>query len=357
MKNIGIFIYDATLVGGAEVISLKLANELQGYYNVTVISLFNTNEKTVIELNKNIKYITLNQSIGSIPKNIVRYSRQLRVQLKENLVDILLGITAGINTIAYLATVCSKTKWAYCEHSNLENQTYGRLHFFRQLIGAYFSDTVVVLTERDRHNFIKTFKLTPSKVITIPNYFEASLSNKEYDINSKNIISVGRLVSIKQFEHIINIGQKLFVKHPDWSWHIYGMGEEYNKLFNLILQKGLEKHIILKGHCKNIIELLPQYSFFVMTSKYEGLPLVLLEGQSCKLPIVSYDCPTGPGEMIENEINGFLVKDQDQKDLLEKVCLLIESEEKRVFFSSKSFIKLEHYEKSRVISLWKGILS
>lgn len=356
MKNIAFFIYDVTLVGGAEVISLKLANELKGY-NITVISLFSSREDPVVSLRDNVKFIPLNKGARNISLNICLFSIQLRKVLKDNNIDILLGITAGINSIAFLATLGLKTKWIYCEHSNLENQTYGKLHFIRQVLGSYLANKIIVLTERDKINFIKKLKIRDERIAVIPNYFEAKFFRGEYDSLSKKIVSVGRLVSVKQFDHIVNLGEEIFNVYKDWEWHIYGIGEQEFYLEELIRSKNLSRNIKLMGFCKDISEVLPKYAFLVMTSKYEGLPLTLLEAFASKLPVVSYDCPTGPSEIISHDFNGLLVADQNLSELRKNVIKLINSNTLRCELSNNTVAGLAKYEKNRVLGLWNSLLS
>ncbi|MDD7568927.1 MAG: glycosyltransferase family 4 protein [[Actinobacillus] rossii] len=356
-KSIAFFIYDVSLVGGAERISLQLANDFTQEYNVFVFSLFGTNDKPVVELNNNITFIFMNRKIKSIPKNILKFTLQLRGLLKKFKIDILLGVTAGINSIALFSIMFTKVKWLYCEHSNLENQTYGRLHFFRQTLGALFSDKVIVLTERDKNNFIKAFSIKNTKLIVIPNYFIFNYNVKSYNIQSKKIVSVGRLVKIKQFDHIIKISENLFKIYPDWEWHIYGQGELYGKLEKEIKDKNLNSHVRLMGHRDNINSLLGDYSFFVMTSRYEGLPLSILEAQSNGLPVISYDCPTGPSEMITDNENGFLIKQNDTNMLYEKINLLIEDSKLREYFSKNASNRLIYFDKNTVLKKWFHLLS
>ena len=153
--NLGIFVYDISLTGGAEHVAINLGETFASYHNVYMISLFEAEPQKV---NRNLGYknITLSDSVGSIPLNFLKYTSKLKKQLKENNIDILLTITAGVITLANAAAIGTKTKVIYAEHSNLENKTYGKKHEFRQFIGAKFSDYTVTLTERDKNNFIKT---------------------------------------------------------------------------------------------------------------------------------------------------------------------------------------------------------
>lgn len=356
MKNIAIFIYDSSLMGGAEKISLQLANDFSGMHNVSVISLFQEKDKPIVELKPNVNHYVLCNETGSIPKNILKYSVQLKKLLSNNDIDIVLGITAGINSIAYLSTVFTKIKWYYCEHSNLENQTYGKLHFIRQMLGAYLADKIIVLTNRDEDNFKRKFKISKEKIKVIPNYFENKNNFTKYNEDTKKIISVGRLVSVKQFDHIIDISKDLFNRFYDWEWHIYGDGEQYAFLENKIVENNLQTNVKLMGMHKDVISKMEEYSFLVLTSKYEGLPMTLLEAQSSNLPVVAYDCPTGPADMIIHNENGILVKADDKALLLDEISSLIEKKEKRIYLAKNSKMLMSSFSKNRVLKLWENVL-
>ena len=187
MKNIGILVYDVSLTGGAEKVAIKLAEELEKIYNIHLISLFN--EKKFASSSKYHYYNIMEERV-SIPTHIFKLSKQLRKYIKENKIDVILAITAGVNTIALMAVKETNAKVVYCEHSNLENKTYGKKHEFRQYLGAKMANKIITLTERDRQNFIKTFHINPKNVIAIPNWFECSNTSEEYDASSKKIITV-----------------------------------------------------------------------------------------------------------------------------------------------------------------------
>ncbi len=357
-KIVAFLLYDITLLGGAENITLQLANELSNIYEVHIISLFKKNDSPIIHLDNKIRIHYLSLGQGSISRNIIRFSYNLSLILKSNKVSLLFSITAGPNEIAWLASKLARSKWIYCEHSNLENQTYGKIHYLRQYIGAKFSDHIVCLTQRDFRNFVKKLNVSERKLSVIPNFVDFNkFYNESYNIRSKKIISVGRLVLVKQFDHIIMIGKYIFNKYQDWIWNIYGDGELKEDLQNLINKNNLENHIFLRGKVNNIMEILPEHSFLVMTSKYEGLPLSLLEAQFCKLPIISYDCPTGPGEIISDNKNGFLIEEQNLKEMQQKIDYLISNSDCRLKFSKNACLNLDLYKKENVLKSWIKLIN
>lgn len=356
MKKIGFLIYDDSLTGGAEKIAKKLAEELSTEYEVYVISLFQERNDS----NKTYKYnhFVVSKETVSITKNIFKLSKVLKNYLNENKIEQLYSITAGVNTVAIKATKGTSIKTIYCEHSNLENKTYGKKHELRQYLGAKQMDKIVTLTNRDRNNFIKFFKVPEDKVICIPNWFE-HCNNKEqaYKDDSKKIISVGRLEKVKGYDMLIKVAKEVYKYHPDWKWDIYGEGTCRVEIAEQISNSNLDSFIELKGNVNNLNSIYGDYAFLVMTSYYEGIPLSLLEAQDFKLPIISFDCPTGPSEIIENNTNGFLIPCYNIENMASKICELIDNKDLRIKFSNNSNINEDKYDKNEILKKWKNLIS
>ena len=114
----------------------------------------------------------------------------------------------------------------------------------------------------------------------------------------------------------------------------------------------LEGRLVLTGNQKEMSHYYQDSSFFVMTSRYEGLPMTLLEAKSYQLPIVSFDCQTGPAELILSSENGYLVDMGDCKMMEQKVTELIENPSLRVRFSSNTLKDIKRFEMDEVIRKW-----
>lgn len=355
MRSLAMLIYDSSLIGGAERISLMLANDLKDY-QVTVISVFQDKGKPIIPLHGDVRHYVLSPKPLKIPFHLGSLSRKMAAILKKEEVDLVLSVTAGMNGLTALACLRRRIPWLYWEHSNLKNNAYGLKHRLRQWIGVFLAQHVVTLTEPDREFFCSTCHLPANRVTAIPNYFAFKPVTHSYRVDSKRIVSVGRLNAIKQFDHVIKVARKVFDRHPDWSWDIYGEGEERPHLEGLITQLALTDHVFLRGAHPNPVDVLSEYSFLVVTSRYEGGPLVVQEAQSQHLPTISYDCPIGPRTLITDGVNGLLVKDQDQVDLEDKINLLIEDKELRQRFSSQADKDLARYSKEAVIAQWKKLI-
>jgi len=354
MYRIGLLVYDFTLHGGAEKVALKMAQELNEKYEIHFLSCFSEKDEPILPLNERIKTHVLSEKTVSIPFHLRKLSSELKKYLVKNEIDVLLSITAGVNTIAFLGTTFTKTKMIYAEHSNLLNQTYGKKHLFRQWIGAKTADAVVTLTEADRKAFVERFHIG-NKCQSIYNWFDGEITSNAYDWNSKKIMTVGRLVSVKGYDRLLEVAKLVFEDYPDWSWDIYGEGHMREQLERTIQEYNLERHVFLKGKCPDVLKLYNKYSFFVMTSYYEGLPLVL-EAKSGLLPIVSFDCPTGPSEIICDGYDGYLVENNNISQMVERIKTLIGNQELRMEFSKNSVKNIKAFEKKTILNKWINLI-
>lgn len=354
MKTIIIFVYDISLVGGAEKVALNIANELSKKSKVIVVSAFMTKDQPIVCLSNRISIEVLSTQKISMTLGMPILVKKLRTIIRKYQPYSLLSITAGMNTIVYLSSLGFDTKTVYAEHSNLQNNFYGKKHSFRQWIGANKLDYVITLTDSDKKMFEEKYELDDEKVKTIYNWVETAIDRNNY-VPSNNIISVGRLVDVKGFDRVIEVSRILKNK-IDFQWDIYGEGPERDKLQRLIDRHGLEKNITLKGYKSNIEEILPQYGLFVSTSTYEGFPLSFLEARGKGLPIVSFDCPTGPAEIIENNVDGILVPPYDVCSMANEILNLLNDFRKMKKLSIAISSNDDKFDKKNIIKKWKEVL-
>jgi glycosyltransferase involved in cell wall biosynthesis len=190
-------------------------------------------------------------------------------------------------------------------------------------------DAITVLTEHDLAGWRAA--LPPDAAVRlarIPNgippwaYPPAAL-------DAKVLIAAGRLGSQKGFDLLLDAYATVAPKHPDWQLHIYGVGDWQQRLEAQIETLGLAGKALLRGMARSLDERFSQASIYVLSSRKEGLPMVLLEAMTAGLPPVSFDCPTGPAEVIKDGVNGLLIPPQDPAALAAGICALIEDPERR----------------------------
>lgn len=208
-------------------------------------------------------------------------------------------------------------------------------------------DCIVLLTEEDRQKNWRGW----DKVSVIPNPI-TSTCEKKSNRTAHTAISVGRLSEQKDFPALIRMWKKVVEQYPDWQLEIWGKGEMENALQQQIEELKMEDKVLLKGFTPEPIQKMSQASMYLLSSKYEGLPLVIVEAMSVGLPVVSYMCPTGPKDIIDDGHTGFLIPNGDEDAFVEKVCKLIADEELRQKMGQEALKASENYRIERIAQRW-----
>ena len=211
-------------------------------------------------------------------------------------------------------------------------------------------DQVVVLTQEDKDRFWKN----NNKVVVIPN--PISIQHNQYSVlKNKTAISIGRLEREKNYGSLVHSWVKVHTEHNDWKLEIWGAGTERENLERMINNLSLQDSVLLKGLTDDVISVLEKASIFVMSSKHEGFCLAITEAMSCGLPVVSYDCPCGPKDIITEGKDGFLVPMGDEQALAKRICYLIEHENERRTMGDAALEKSKQYALDIIIEKWMNL--
>lgn len=209
--------------------------------------------------------------------------------------------------------------------------------------------TFVVLTNEDSGYWPE---LDNVKVISNPaSFFPDEVS----DCMSKQVVAAGRLVGQKGFERLIAAWEKVADKHPDWVLKIYGDGWMHEQLQTQIEELQLQRNCFLKNTVPNIAEKFQKSSIFVLSSRYEGMAMVIAEAMACGVPVVSFACHCGPRDIISEGLDGFLVEEGDINGLAEKINLLIENDELRKEMGKMARQKASEYKIDRIGAKWEAL--
>ena len=156
----------------------------------------------------------------------------------------------------------------------------------------------------------------------------------------------------KGYDYLIRAWELVNRRYPDWIIDIFGQGEWHEKLQKEIQDKNLSSVVHLRGITKDVATEFYNSSGYVMTSRYEGFPMVLIEAGMCGLPLVSFDCKTGPREIIVEGENGFLVPVGDVSLLADRICQLIEFRELRVSMGDNAMRFAQRFTLDKIMSKW-----
>jgi glycosyltransferase involved in cell wall biosynthesis len=249
----------------------------------------------------------------------------------------------------------------------------GELHFpgnFRQLMAHKLSDKFIpnfIAKVRVENMKSACRKLSRLVVLTneeslawehagnievIPNalsYFPETTST----CTPKRAIAVGRLAYEKGFDQLIEAWKQVYEKHADWALDIFGGGDQEENLLRLITENNLESVVKIHPPSKDIYSQYLEHSLMIFPSRYlEALPMVLIEAMSCGIPVVAFDAPCGPKDILTDGHDGFLVKAGDKNALSDKICQLIESDELRKSMGKSAKETSLKYSEDKIMSLW-----
>jgi glycosyltransferase involved in cell wall biosynthesis len=166
-------------------------------------------------------------------------------------------------------------------------------------------DALVVLTDQDAREYAEHLP-APPQLEVIPNTARR-MEGKQAPLSGTTVLAAGRLTPQKGFDLLIHAFARVAAKDPDWRLRICGGGSERQDLQRLVDEHGLADVVTLPGPVKRLGEEMERASIFVLSSRFEGFPLILVEAMSKGLPVVSFDCPTGPRDVIDDHRNGILV--------------------------------------------------
>lgn len=356
MKNICFFSGDITRSGGTERVGSVIANALtkRGEFDVCFLSLWEKNSDTFFPLDKKIKrYVLFNGEVSG--KKILTYIRGIKKFIEMQDIDILIDIDGILDMYSIPAVRKTKCKVISWEQFNYYQNPYVSYRKYTRKLAAKKADAIVVLTDEDKGYYQKEVAVK-GKLVRIYNPIEKAKSKYLYNSQSKTIISAGRLVEQKGFDMLVDVAKFVFAKHSDWQWIICGEGENRTELEAKIQQEGLEKNVILKGNVNNIQEYYRDAALYVLTSRYEGFGLVLTEAKNMGLPCISFKCPAGPSEIIEDGINGYLIDCFDIQGMADKINLLIENVDERKRFSQNALIGTEKFDLDKIVRQWEKLL-
>lgn len=364
-----LYINDAVAIyGGLERVLVEKINWLveQDNYEVWLLTANQGDHPLSFPLHSKAKYDDLGiffyrqyQRIGW--KRLVK-KRQLHRLFRERLAD-------KINTISPDIIVCTRLEYlhdivrvkgaiplVFESHTSRWISRFEGDGLIRRLYVWFLQLTVlqiqrvVALTNGDANEWRK---LT-TRVSVIPNIVHLNDSGMYSTCKSCSVIFVGRFSKQKDIGSLLHIWRIIHCRYPDWYLYIYsGYGEQQDAILQEI-QK-MDANIIVPTPTANMMERYRECSVLLLTSIYEPFGLVLPEAMSCGLPVVAFDCPYGPKDIITDGMDGFLIEHRSIVDFVNKVCLLIEDEEKRVKMGQAGVKTSKRYDVQTIMPLWKDL--
>jgi glycosyltransferase involved in cell wall biosynthesis len=216
-------------------------------------------------------------------------------------------------------------------------------------------DAYVVLTDEDAADYRRSLPGATTDIRVIRNSLSWPTADRPAASDSKVVVAGGQLIPRKGFDLLVRAFGPVAREHPDWQLHIYGRGRHRRVIAPLISRLGLGGQARLQGFSQDFAGVLAGASVFAMSSRSEGFPMALLEAMSVGLPIVVFDCPRGPREIIRDGHNGLLVPAGDTIAFGSAVRRLIEDPELRARLGAQALRDAEQYTIDAVVADWERL--
>lgn len=357
--------------GGMERVLSNKANLLMAHgYDISIVTTDQRGLKSFFALDERIKCYDLGinyeenngksffNKLLHFPFKQWKHKIRLTKLLKELKADIVVSMFC--NDASILPRINDGSKKVLEVHfSRFKRLQYGRKGLWKiadewrsrndeQVVARF--DRFVVLTQEDR-----TYWGDIPNIQVISNARTYTFSHP-VTLNNKTVLAVGRYSHQKGFERLIDAWKLVCQKVDDWQLLIVGDGELRQDLLRQIEANGLNEKIVLKKvQAEKMPDVYIHASIFALSSRYEGLPMVLLEAQAAGLPIVSFDCKCGPKDLIENGVNGFLVEEGNVDALACRLLVLINDKNLRTEMGQAAYRHSALYAEELIMKQWEDL--
>ena len=197
----------------------------------------------------------------------------------------------------------------------------------------------------------------PENGRVIPNFI-ASVPDKPSDLSATTVLAVGRFCYQKGFDRLLDIWKRTLERleaDSPWRLRLVGDGECRESLERQAATLGIGDRVLIDRFSGNMDAVYRSASILVLTSRYEGLPMVLLEARAYGLPVVAYDCKCGPKEVIDDGDNGFLLQQKNAEGFADMLALLIKDPALRERMGRAARARLSRWEKENIMSQWLSL--
>ncbi|MBC3990820.1 glycosyltransferase family 4 protein [Streptomyces sp. AC563] len=375
--HISFLIHNAYGIGGTIRTTYNTARTLAEQHDVEIVSVFRHRDEPVFDPGSKVTLrhlVDIRKNSPDYEGNDPRYTRPARVfpytegrykqyseltdlRVAEHLAgletDVVVGTRPGLN--CHIAREARRgIVRVGQEHLTLSTHSKGLKKTLRGLYPRL--DAVTTVTEADARTYRRQMRLPGVRVEAVPNSVpEPGITPA--DGTGKWVVAAGRLAPVKRYDLLIKAFAKVVAQRPDWRLRIYGAGTERDKLRALIDRLGLYNHVFLMGPANPLDPEWAKGSIAAVTSSLESFGMTIVEAMRCGLPVVSTDCPHGPGEIIDNGVDGRLVPVGDVNAIAGALLDLINNDELRQRMGGAALANSARFDPSQVAGRYEALFS
>jgi GalNAc-alpha-(1->4)-GalNAc-alpha-(1->3)-diNAcBac-PP-undecaprenol alpha-1,4-N-acetyl-D-galactosaminyltransferase len=348
--------------GGAERVAATLANHWVGVGDELVLVTVASSSTDFYELDRRIERVALDLNRSSRSwreslSNNFHIVRALRATIRSFKPDVVLSFVDIVNIRVLIAALGTGVPVIVEEHIDPTTYSIGKLAGILRRLLYRRARTVVVLTDRIAR---WASRIVARKAIrVIPNPISDQFCNRHeprtHTVGHK-LIAMGRMESQKGFDMLLRAFAQCADDHPDWTLSIIGQGSERERLSAQANEIGIAHRVKLEGVVKQPEKMLQQADLFVLPSRFEGFPMALLEAMACGLAVVSFDCHSGPREIIRDGVDGILVPRDNVDALAKAMSRLMGAESERKRLGECAVDVVERFSLIKIAQMWRSIL-
>lgn len=362
------------MAGGVERVLTLKANYFAEHfgYDITIILTEGKDKPLFYPLSDKVKIINLNIGFEelwgcSFIKKVLIYLKKqhrFRKALTQELMRLRPDITISllrreINLITSIKDGSKKIGELHVNRANYRNFESAESNVIKNLFSKFWMknlvqhlrrlDGFVTLTKEDLLQWPEL-----KNVVVIPDPLAFYPTSKS-PLESKRVIAVGRYAYQKGFDLLLRAWEKVEKQTSDWELVIFGQGDRspYDSLVDELHIDRQRCH--LNGPTENIISEYLNSSVFVFSSRFEGFGMVLVEAMACGLPVVSFDCPCGPKDIVSSGVDGILVENGNIDKLSEAIVSLIQDEKKLRRMACNAIDNVQRFNIEQVAQRWKSL--
>lgn len=356
--NLVFVIGDISAYGGTERVTTEVAVALsEAGHEVTILSLFGPAEPR-FDMPVSVQVISggLEQASGS-PLRAAAISRYLHDASRHSGTQVMVLVDAILFAFCVPWVWRSPVKTVCWEHFNLTTSHGTRMRDLARLAASLLSDRVIVLTERDADAWRKKYGIHDRVQAIwnpIPRFLGIETDTLRPEQEPAIVLAVGRLTAQKGFDVLLRAWQRLGETRDGWVLRIVGSGEEESALKALANELDIEESVVFVGQTHEVAREYQAASLYVMSSRWEGLPMTLLEAQHFGVPSVSTDCLTGPREVLAGG-SGRLVKPEDPHALACGLAELMTNPEARTTMGRAARENAQRYRPEGIRREWEAL--
>jgi glycosyltransferase involved in cell wall biosynthesis len=319
---------------------VKVINFELGFEALWCVSFI---KKVFLYLSKQYQYRKL------LKAELMRIRPDITISMLRREINFLTKIPDGSKKIGELHVNRTNYRNFEVNESNALKNLFAKL-WMRNLVGKLKGlDQLVVLTDKSKAMWLE---LSNVSVIPDPITIEVKSEEVKSEKCSKRIVTIGRYAYQKGYDLLLQAWAEVEKHYPDWTLDIYGQGDR-TSYCQLMGDLGIDiNRCHLNGPVEDVVKVYQDSSVFVLSSRFEGFGLVLVEAMACGIPVVSYDCPAGPDEIITDGYDGLLVSAGDIHALAEKLMVMMADENLRKRLGEQARQSARRYDMASVAKQW-----